>query len=112
MQHGFFNFHLMNEALPRRSPEHIQACVRALLLKCIELSINSDRDTIAEVKRALAVFYPPPPLPAVKNEDKEAGTDPDAPRILEIPESELPWPNADEKDVCAYFSLTFLYLAL
>lgn len=96
MQHGFYNFDLMTETLPRRSPEHLQACVRALLLKCIELSVNSDRETIAEVKRALAVFYPGPPHP--EGADESVG-----PRILEIPDSELPWPEADEKEVRLVF---------
>ena len=91
MQHGFFNFELISELFPRRSPEHLQACIRALLLKCIELSVNSDKETVAEVKRALAITYPP--------SSEQSGSEQDGPGILEIPESELPWPDADEKEV-------------
>lgn len=118
MQHGFDQFELIAKSFSRRSPEQIKACVRALLLKGMELFPNSDKDTILDVKKSLAIYYPPPPQPPnepTPEEGNDASNTETSVKpvvedvgILEIPDSELPWPDADAKDVCcSILLLTF-----
>ena len=105
MQHGFDQFELISQSFSRRSGEHIQACMRVLLLKCMELYPNSDKDTVADVKKALAVYYPPPQLEKTPSENNDVSKAENSKTlvedigVLEIPESELPWPDADSKEV-------------
>ncbi|KAJ3367504.1 choline dehydrogenase 7 [Kappamyces sp. JEL0680] len=100
MQLGFYNWEKMAESFPRRSPEHLKAVVRALLLKCIELCPQADEETVADVKRAIAIFYPPVSSPDGENaaENKPSDGLPE-PVLAEVPDEDLPWRGADPKEI-------------
>ncbi|KAJ3261825.1 choline dehydrogenase 7 [Boothiomyces macroporosus] len=109
MQHGFFHWEKMQESFPRRSAEHLKACTRALILRCLETCTTLEKDVQNDVKRALAIFYPYNPTftdDGTPIEDYNKNLDTEEPSVLEIPDEDLPWVGADEKE--KYEFSTFL----
>ena len=101
MQHGFNQFEAITETFPRRSFIDIRACIRDLLIKCMDLAPNTDQETLDDVKRAIAVFYPPPDEDGSDggyDEDRNLNFD-ENPYIVDIHEDDLPHQGADEKEV-------------
>lgn len=92
MQHGFSQFDMIAATFPRRNPDHLKACVRDLMLKCIDIvTIALDVENLNEVKRAIALYFPPPEV--------ESETFNEIPELADILVEDLPWVGADEKEV-------------
>jgi hypothetical protein len=104
MQHGFHRFDVMVKTFPRRTAAHIQVCCRALLLRCIETNVSAEKEVLADVKRAIAVFYPLEPFSGTEINSEELAKliECDDPQILEVPDNELPWPHALDIEVRFY----------
>ena len=109
MQHGFHQFDLMSSSFAKRTSQQLKICCRDLMIRCMELSTGekgADKDVIADVKRAISVFYGPDRSPdneASEEELNEIIHNPE-PEIYEVPENELPWAFAMDKDRAEYKS--------
>jgi hypothetical protein len=105
MQHGYFQFEKISTSFNRRTAEQLQACCRALLLRCLDTSPSGEKDVIADVIRAIGVFYPPKELiGSSEDEIVSYWLDTPDPKIVEIDDSELPWADAEDKDRIEYAS--------
>ncbi|KAI8927638.1 P-loop containing nucleoside triphosphate hydrolase protein [Entophlyctis helioformis] len=114
MQHGFNNWRKIRESFPRRSVFDLQACCRVLLKYCLEHSAGVDPDVIKEVKRALECFphrtTPPPDEPTEEDVENRSfalsdmGEDLDPEDPPEVPEDELPYPGATERQKLEFLS--------
>jgi hypothetical protein len=100
MQHGYGNWEMFRETLPRRSVPHLRAVCRWLLLRALAASSNVEKEVALDVKRQLAIYplptdqesasFEPGPVP-IEDDDFE-------PEISEVAESDLPYPGADERE--------------
>jgi hypothetical protein len=110
MQHGFFHFDLMTKSFSKRTAEQLKVCCRALILRCLE-AFTPEKDMLADIKRALAIFYPTVPPKDDSEESRiefENRIESEEQEILEIPKDQLPWAGADLKNVCRYFNFSNL----
>jgi superfamily II DNA or RNA helicase len=102
MQHGFYHFEKMSQNF-KRSAEQIQACCRALILRCLETCTVLEKDILADVKRALAIFYPVSSVDGLSEEElADYLMQDDNPQVLPLNEEEPPWADADEKEIAEY----------
>ena len=104
MQHGFFQFELMANSFSKRNSEHIKVCCRALMLRCMEMNAGekgADKEVIAEVKRAISVFYAAGRSTSgeVSEEELESILADTDPQVYDVPDNELPWAFSTDKDV-------------
>jgi hypothetical protein len=98
MQHGYYQFEKMASNF-KRSPEQIQACCRALLLRCLDTCSAVEKETILDVKRALAIFHPVEPRPGLSEEEwSDILLLDEDPQVVYFDDEEPPWPEADEKE--------------
>ncbi|EGF78368.1 hypothetical protein BATDEDRAFT_35805 [Batrachochytrium dendrobatidis JAM81] len=114
MQHGFNNWGVCQESFGRRSIYDLQACCRVMLKHCLNTCTTVDPEVIKDVKRALHCFPHPKTAPDHALTEKElenrtflllpSGEEVEPEEIPEIPEDELPYPWANEKQVMEFNS--------
>ncbi|KAI8909625.1 SNF2 family N-terminal domain-containing protein [Gorgonomyces haynaldii] len=100
MQHGFGNWKMIQEAIPRRSIVHLRSVSRWLLMRALRTCTNVEKEVALDVKRQLALYGVPQNLETAEFEPgpidvQEDEFEPDAP---EIPESDMPYPGADDRE--------------
>lgn len=99
MQHGFGNWPQHQVIIPRRSIAHLRAVARWLLTFSLAKCTTADKETVADVKRQLALYPNPTNLESALNEPLPLDHDDFVPEIIPIPESNLPYPNSDDVEV-------------
>jgi hypothetical protein len=108
MQHGYGNWPMIQATIPRRSTKHLKAVCRWLLTRCLQTCTGVERDIAIDVRRQLAIYLVPTDEESADFEPGEVPLEEDQNiyDLVEISESDLPYPGATERE--HYECLSFL----